>query len=685
MNGAQFRGRPRSDSERRAIRESATLILQRKDPRPFAVRVRQATWCPRLGRAVLVSTLIWAALDSGCSFTSQALAEQNPAPPNANPAPKLVAKVPAKDSDLRALETAASRLSTAKEALALYDHFQATRELPVWQDEKFKVARQTWSVRAQQNLVRLGDKWVAADVANAAHKSAAGLLKEAYEMWPVNPGEAVKTLEQASRLDPNAITSEFTLGALYSITAPRLRNPAVAARHFQAVLRRIPGYVPALNNLALAQIRLEKYPEALRYFREAAERAPASDELRQNLARFLKEANLGRIRPRKTVVSEATKLYAKVTTLIPGDPPDSTYGWRSIPLVIPSWERKTLGGVLVELEMPIFIAQGTGLVVSPHHVLTCRHLLEDLMLGLADHVELLHPANPNGDRHLSATVVAASDDDDLCLLHCDDLKAPAAALAGGLPPRGTELLSLGYPGQGATGLGSSAATVTLAGLPGHVGRIDGARWCDLSRDLWCDATSGRRATASAICDNRANVVAIHSAEYTAPDEPKNKRHLGAVPAPVATAFLQKSLPGFAGARAGGPVLKWNEVEAKINPSIVVVVVGYRRVAMAFQGNAVPRDGVHGYHFGMVDLYDDHVCSACNGRAQMRCRAPGCQSGTIHGDIVADAPLVVGVPNRTRTVLPNQTAVPTQHVCRNCGGTGFVKCPYCKNGIDHTLH
>jgi hypothetical protein len=161
-------------------------------------------------------------------------------------------------------------------------------------------------------------------------------------MTTSNSKEAVGTLKEASRLDRGAIAADFAIGILYSISQPSFRDPKQAQEHFQLVLRRFPGYAPALNNLAIAQIRREKYSEALRNLREAFDRSPELEEVTHNLGRFISEANGGRIRPRKGALSEATRLYAKLSPSKEGTPSERGAGWQFIPLVLPNGERESL-------------------------------------------------------------------------------------------------------------------------------------------------------------------------------------------------------------------------------------------------------------------------------------------------------------------------------------------------------
>jgi S1-C subfamily serine protease len=606
---------------------------------------------------------------------------------SAKPAVIVVPKAPAKDADVRALEVTARHSATAKEALALYNHFRATRTLPATQEDSFKANLATWEDRATQDLVRLGDKWVAAAEAAKAHEEAAQLFSQAYEMTRLlNFEEARKTLERASRVDPNSIAADFTLGILNSITPPSIRSPKTAAQHFQIVLRRIPGYVPALNNLAIAEIRQDKYADALHHLREAADRSPTSEEVTQNLGRIVSEAKLGRIRPNKSVLSEATRLYSKVITTKDGTRSELKVGWRYMPLVSPKEEREGLSRVQApQSEAENLVAQGTGFVVEPHYVLTCRHVVDDLTLGRADKIELIDPTDNSHQRRLAATCVAVGEDDDLCLLRCDQLNAPSITLADKVPPRGTEILLMGFPGGSWFGLGLKTTRGVVTALPGDVGRIGGPRWLDFSRKLWYDAASSHGASGGAVLDEHANVVAVHSTGYRPGDDPSNAKYAGGVPSLNATAFLRTALPNFAHAPLDGPSLKWSDVDAKISPSVVLIVTGYRKVALAMNAKDDTRGRAHGHGLrsGEADIYDDHVCTACNGRGRIRCRNPGCLHGKIHDEVVVHDKINVGSNNRP-VVITNSTTQSVHRMCPVCHGTGYVHCPFCSNGIDPTL-
>jgi S1-C subfamily serine protease len=611
---------------------------------------------------------------------------QQPKAAVAKVAPVVVPKAPATQTDLLALETMALHSSTAKDALALYPLFRATRTMSPAVEGVFHANRQVWEDRAQQDLVRLGDRWVAAVDAAKARDEAAQLFQQAYELTKnLSFDEAQKTLERASRVDLNSIAADFTLGLLNSITPPKVRNPKTAAKQFHVVLERLPGYVPALNNLALVEIRLDKYADAVRHLREAADRSPTSDEVTQNLARFVSEAQLERIHPSQSVLSEASKLYSQLVMKKGGTPAEVKQGWRYLPLVLPKEQREGLARLQApEADSTTCVAPGTGFVVEPHYVLTCRHVVDDLRLGRADKIELIDPTDPTHQRRLPATCVDVAQEDDLCLLRCDQLNAPRLSLADKVPPRGSDVLLIGFPGGSEFGFGMKTTRGVVEAIPGDLPHIGSPKWCDFSRKLWYDAaSSSHAASGGAVCDDRGNVVAIHSTAYRVGDDPSNAKYAGGVPAPNAAAFLHHSLPTSTHPPLGGPSLKWSDVDAKVSPSLVLVVVGYRKVALVMSGNADTSPLTRAIRQATADIYDDRFCTVCNGRARIRCRAPGCPYAAAHDESAAND-LMNGGPAQKPASATNSTTTSPRRICPECLGTGYVRCPHCSIGIDPQL-
>jgi tetratricopeptide (TPR) repeat protein len=245
------------------------------------------------------------------------------------PAPKL----PAKDAETRALDAEAGRALTAKEAVAHFDDFAARHTLTVAQKTAFDAARKPWDDRAKQNLMRLGAKWVPAAEVILAQKIADNQVRTAHEMLKVLDFiGARKALERAISTDANSIVAAYTLGLLCSIASPDKRSPQYAEKYFKIALHREPGDVPTLNNLALAEIRLRKYSDALRYLKEAAEKSPNFEEITQNLGRLVSEARRGNLHLSATVLTQASDIYAKVVALNQGRPASTRTGWLYIPL-----------------------------------------------------------------------------------------------------------------------------------------------------------------------------------------------------------------------------------------------------------------------------------------------------------------------------------------------------------------
>jgi S1-C subfamily serine protease len=414
---------------------------------------------------------------------------------------------------------------------------------------------------------------------------------------------------------------------------------------------------------------------------EAADRSPTSEEVVQNLGRVVSEARLGRLHPSDSVLADATELYSQVVPTKEGAAAEHGHGWRYMPLVLPPDERDGLSRLEApQAESTACVARGTGFVVAPHYVLTCRHVVDDLTLGRADKIELIDPADANRQRRLPAVCVDVDQQDDLCLLRCDQLNVPPISLADQVPPLDRQVMLIGYPVGSWLGLGLKTTRGTVTALPGDFQRVGGPKWADLSRKLWYDATSIHGTIGGAVCDDRGHVLAVHSTAQRR-DDASTAKYSGGVPAPNAASFIRKSLPSIprAAAALGAPALKWSDVEAKVSPSIVQVVVGYRKIALAMSG-APEASPLNRAGQRTADIYDDRCCTVCNGLARIPCPSPTCPN---RGETSLNGPTNVG-SLQNPAIGANTTTPRVRRICPVCLGKGYVRCPQCSVGIDPLL-
>lgn len=256
------------------------------------------------------------------------------------PAPKP----PSMDQLVSELERKARRADSAKESLALYDEFIGRAELTEKQADRVDSRRKIWKERADEGLVRLGPKWVTEKDAEAAAKEADMLISRAWELIRVsNYREAGKLFQQASAIDQNGIRADFVLGLLNSLPRTSFNSPKLAEKHFRAVLARAPDHIAALNNLALAEVKLRKFPSALNHWRKTVELSPKTPEITQNIGRVISEASIGKLPTSRTELKKFSGLYSETIVSGKGHPSDPKTGWLYMPLILPKKERKKEG------------------------------------------------------------------------------------------------------------------------------------------------------------------------------------------------------------------------------------------------------------------------------------------------------------------------------------------------------
>jgi len=98
--------------------------------------------------------------------------------------------------------------------------------------------------------VRLGKQWMAKSEADKIHKQAEAKIEHAVELLRLrNEPLAQQSLEEASKLDPDSIQADFLMGVVYGAIS---KNDKKAQAHFEKCLKREPGNVSVLNNLAVS-------------------------------------------------------------------------------------------------------------------------------------------------------------------------------------------------------------------------------------------------------------------------------------------------------------------------------------------------------------------------------------------------------------------------------------------------
>ncbi len=182
------------------------------------------------------------------------------------------------------------------------------------------------------------------------------------------------------------------------------------------------------------------------------------------------------------------------------------------------------------------MSSGSGFVVSPHLILTNRHVVEH-----ASGLLVLNPKNPGGEP-LAAELIAISDKVDLALIRCDALDAPAVPLVEALPPRGSDIMVLGYPLGPEFGKSLKSTRGSMVAMP------------DASVDNMClyDAVTNPGNSGGPLCDKKARVAAVVRAVTGS----VGGSYGAAIPIAAAMPFLRSHIPDLVATSAEAKELDW---------------------------------------------------------------------------------------------------------------------------------
>ncbi|HEX6985502.1 MAG TPA: trypsin-like peptidase domain-containing protein [Planctomycetaceae bacterium] len=552
-------------------------------------------------------------------------------------------KRPATDAEVGRVLREAEALRSAGEALELLERFENRHSFAGDGRVRFEQELAAWRERAAKGLVRNGRDWVDPAEYGRAIAEADALVEQAFQLIRVgNAAASVELLEKAGRLDRNGIRADFVLGVIYAVAGPAALEKA--ERHFQEVLRREPNHISAMNNLAIVLVKQREYDPALRHWRRAIELAPKTPAVSQNLGRLVAAAS-GRTLPMTAAtLRRFSNAYAELTASGKGLPADPRTGWLLMPLYLPEREqdRHGGGGRLVD------IGSGSGFVVAGGYVLTNRHVVRDEAFGDHDAYAVIAPGDVNKEH--AATLVAVSADADLAILRCPDLDAPPVPLESEPVARGSDVLILGYPEPGVTGVGLKLTQGIVTALPEPSNR----------GMLLFDATANPGNSGGPVLTRRGGACGVLTAIYLT-----EQGYSAGVPSTRAIEFVRKVLPDWKPEPVPEGRLEWSEADARVGPSTVRILCRRQQVQVAIGGDRDDLDG----------CLEDRSCCVCNGAGAVNCPAQGCVNGAV--SVSRQVPSGVN-PLTKRPIYETRFF---RQPCPGCSGKGAVDCPHCHGGVD----
>ncbi|HSV16195.1 MAG TPA: tetratricopeptide repeat protein [Tepidisphaeraceae bacterium] len=184
---------------------------------------------------------------------------------------------------LASLRRSVETLNDPRDVIARYQHFieqvkdpaavaEAKRDMASWQD------------RADQNMVKVGSKWILPGERAKLSDEAMGLAEQARQLMKQGRAkEAEPLLVEATADDPQNVSALY-LTALLRYQQDQL--PA-ARKALDAVAQLVPNHAPTLNNLGVVQWRQRQYVAALISFDGAMLAAPVNKDILDNVASAL--------------------------------------------------------------------------------------------------------------------------------------------------------------------------------------------------------------------------------------------------------------------------------------------------------------------------------------------------------------------------------------------------------------
>ena len=567
-------------------------------------------------------------------------------------------QVAATEAMIAKLELRLKEETEAAEALRVYERFVERNSMSAEQEQKFAERVAKWKEAIGKKLVRWGNQWITPEAAAQKKLESVSLLAQADAMLTQrNFKEAATLLNRASNFDPNSIRADFTLGLMYSGVGAN--QPTEADEHFRKVLLRTPGHISALNNLALIEIKMERFPQALNRFTQAAELTPRTPEVTHNVGRVIKEAGLKKLDIPASVLSKFDKLYTDLTQIGQAPPSNPSVGWMNMPMYLPERERPPgAASEATSADQLVLFGGGSGFVVSPGYVLTNRSVVRDDKLGMVEAIRVRDPADPTQLRELPATVVAISADHDLALVKCGQVQSAALRLSSVVPPSGAEILTLGFPTSAFMNRKLRDVRASITGSPeesnGH----------HLIFEAELNGISGGPVLAKG-----GEAIGLISTRYKIKG---SRKSVAVIPSTIAASFTKAVLPDFTAEAEKAAEIEWPDVTARATPATVALLCYHRAVPVGT--NPEEQKGTNRGSRALEDI----LCSKCNGSSLVPCPNKGCIKGSVSRKETYSE--VVGTVQK-RTI--NKARFVSEK-CPVCDGRARVDCRACDRGRDPSL-
>jgi S1-C subfamily serine protease len=575
---------------------------------------------------------------------------------------------------------------------SLIEGFLESNEIAEHEKELARDELPKWQQRADENAVRVVNKWITPDEFRQMKEDEIRLIKEAHRLIDIKSDELAKEkFLDASQANPQSVRADFYLGLLNALVAHHRPD---ANKHFRKCIGRLlrdddlltgsrrANLVAALNNLAIIQVRLHHYDTALSLWRQAIDMAPFTPELVQNLGLMAKLAQTATyVSIPKGTRDSAANLYAKVTVDNNLARFDDRVGWLVIPYI------DTLDGSMDESgdEEMVTVAWCTGFSVGGNYVVTSRYPLVD-----ADRI-VVHEGG-NVFEIPSGKVVAISNRSNLALLRIDGLNGTAFPWSADAPKPAQDVTISGYREPGFTNETFQSRTATIVNMPnvlrhvettqhstGQAGTVFRVAWFNYRDMLIHDAITSAGMEGAPLIDQEGRVVGIHIGNRAALGAYGSKYSM-AEPSHYAISFLRPIVSDL-DVRESGDVLgkppTSQELQGLLKSSIYQLSIQKRAPRLAWSHRI---EELHRrQRQGAWTSYEDKTCMACNGQTKLECSNRGCN----HGMIKKKVPKLITKDERTGSEIWGTQTISEK--CPVCHGEGLVDCPNCgPDGIDKML-
>jgi len=582
---------------------------------------------------------------------------------------KLIGRTSQENSQsIRSLIKEIQSSNNAEENISILEQYLSLDDLEIGDEDQLKQELEFYKKVRDENLVRIGKKWVQLEDAQIIYKESRSLMHRALGIIEQNGpiDKALSLLSQASRKNPDLKTAHYITGLIQALWLNDAKKASIAFRRLGNSYRDYPAI---RNNLALCDLKQGNYESALSNWMVAIRTSQGTifnAPVVNNIRRFARKVDQREIKLNAAGINRLKSITDELDLLKESSRFTPERGWEFARWLVPNEDSISVNSISPVPTSRVLSKLGTGIALGNGYVLTS---LSSISVG---NVSTCHDinisVNPHTDSSFTKTfptqatnsakaqIIAICNNYGLVLLRCPQVRGKTLPIASSAKLRGGDQVHV-FHQHSIKNLNLSSSNLSQTSLFISDDSAKNKRLFFIDKKKLF--TSFPMAGSPVIGDANQLVGMIVSSNNINNGKP-DRDHFFSVTSDTIIDFLKSVSVTLPSPLKGS--LK--------NPDVSYMSSRVVTLQLYYAENYLSLNQAKPSKFNNKHFLCDHSCFVCNGRGHIRCSNRKC----VGGNILNKKPVVVSRDpngNTSSQIRIFKTRCPT------CRGKNNLICPACR--------